>query len=238
MIYQQVAGLDLHNCPLVDAVTVILTPDERTVAAYQATYVDSVTAISLALAGHPVQRIVVISSTAVCKLMQASSDGTINEHSPLQTTAHNTFAGTTPWVLYQAELAWQQACSALASQPMLTILRPSGIYSDDHARLRRLLASPTPPNMSLDGMSHRIHRMDVVGIIQHVHGMALPPALLICTDDKPEPLYQYLHGLAGHLQLPLPAWLSSYQATIAPGARYSNALLKQTGYQLRFAKSL
>ena len=62
---QDVQQLDLADLAPIEMVYVILAPSESGIDAYQATYVDSIAPIVAALKGHPVQRIVIVSSTRV-----------------------------------------------------------------------------------------------------------------------------------------------------------------------------
>ena len=64
-LIQDVHKLNLTTVTPIDWVYVLLSPKQSTVEGYQYTYLDSVQPIVTALKQHPVQRIVVVSSTRV-----------------------------------------------------------------------------------------------------------------------------------------------------------------------------
>ena len=64
-LVQDVHQLNLAHISPIDWVYVLLSPNESTPEAYQRVYVDSVQPISKALKQHPVQKVVVVSSTRV-----------------------------------------------------------------------------------------------------------------------------------------------------------------------------
>ena len=62
---QDIHQLDLTAFAPIDVVYVLLAPSQAGIEAYQHTYVDSVEPILKALKLHPVQRIIIVSSTRV-----------------------------------------------------------------------------------------------------------------------------------------------------------------------------
>lgn len=64
-LIQDVHQLNLTQIKPIDWVYILLSPSQSTVEGYQQTYVDTVAPIVHALKLHPVQRIVVVSSTRV-----------------------------------------------------------------------------------------------------------------------------------------------------------------------------
>jgi len=112
-LIQDVQQLDLSGIAPVDVAYVLLSPNVSTIEAYQQTYVDSVKPIVQALKDHPIQRLIVVSSTRVYgeNAGEYVDDDTVSNPSDVQGN--------------------------------LLLRRPTGIYSGSSARMQKLAAHTT-----------------------------------------------------------------------------------------------
>jgi nucleoside-diphosphate-sugar epimerase len=198
----------------IDWVYVILAPDAHDAAAYQQTFIDSIAPLTTALATHPVQRVVFVSSTSV----HGEDHGeTIDESTPPNATRYN---GATLW---HAEQAWRAAWAE-----RLVVVRPSGIYGPQRDRLLRWLQSGKP--VATGQWSNRIHVEDLAGFLAHLLVVPNIRPLYLASDDQPTPLDDVMEGLASQHGLPMVARLVTAQS----GKKITNQALKQSGYVLHY----
>lgn len=125
---QDIHTLDLSGCRPIDWVYVLLSPESSDPANYRRTYLESVQPIADALKHHPVQRVVVVSSTRVYGAQQSGEwvdDHTIPEPADEQAK-----------YLLAMEQAWHQAYPQRS-----IVVRPSGIYGNSVTRMCKLAQS-------------------------------------------------------------------------------------------------
>lgn len=175
--------------PRADAVVVTLTPDGRDAAAYERTYLGALRGLHRALRadGSEPGRVVLVSSTSVL----GGGDGEVVTEdavpAPSRATAH---------VLLAAE--------RLAAElfPGLVIVRPAGIYGPGRTslieRVRRGEALP------YHRMTNRIHRDDLITVLQKVVEAEEPPALLHAVDTEPALMGDVAAHIARRLNVPVP----------------------------------
>ncbi|AOA57246.1 NAD-dependent epimerase/dehydratase family protein [Acinetobacter larvae] len=185
-LIQDVAHLDLSQLAAIDQVYVLLAPAQRSVADYRKTYLDSVAPICRALASHPVQRIVVVSSTRVYGEHQGEQ---IDDSTPASTTD--------PYgqILLDMEHAWRQAYPT-----QCVILRPSGIYGRSVQRLTEL-ALKTTQYRALH-WSNRIHIDDLAAFLAHLLHVEQPSAYYLVSDSRPIAMHEILTWFRTQLGLP------------------------------------
>ena len=191
---------------------------------YQLGFPYAVRNLLAGLGSHRPQAIFMVSSTRVL----AERDGGWVDESGLLTRE-----GFAAGAIVEAE-------QLLASSDHVScIVRFGGIYGDSAGRMiarvaRGELCSAEPPRYS-----NRIHREDCAGFLQHLiclaaSGKPLAPVYL-GVDSEPAPQYEVEGWLARQLGV-------SGRSAVAPTdggrsaghKRCSSALLKQSGYQLRY----
>ncbi|WP_374974010.1 NAD-dependent epimerase/dehydratase family protein [Acinetobacter venetianus] len=184
---QDVQQLDLTSFPPIDMVYVILAPAEIGVAAYQQTYVESVQPIAEALKQHPVQRIVIVSSTRV----YGESEGQrIDDESVIQPVDEQGH------LLRKMELLWQDYYPQQS-----IIVRPTGIYGTSIARLKRLAEqTQTYPAFHF---SNRIHMDDLARFLAFLVDIQTFESSYIVTNNIPIPMHEILLWFQQKLGLPL-----------------------------------
>lgn len=175
--------------PSADAVVITLTADGRDVDAYERTYLGALRGLHRALrSGESApKRVVLVSSTGVL----GGGDGKVvteeTPPSPERDTAR---------VLLAAE--------ELAAElfPGLVIVRPAGIYGPGRTslidRVRRGDA------LAHNRMTNRIHRDDLVTVLQSVLESPESPVLLHAVDTEPALLGDVAAHIAGLLGVPVP----------------------------------
>ena len=175
--------------PAADAVVITLTADGRDVDAYERTYLGALRGLRGALdaGGSQPTRVVLVSSTGV---LGGGGGEVVTESTvpqPSRDTAH---------VLLAAE--------ELAAElfPGVIIVRPAGIYGPGRTslidRVRRGDA------LAHHRMTNRIHRDDLVTVLQTVLEASDPPALLHAVDTEPAVLGDVAAHIAGLLGVPVP----------------------------------
>lgn len=179
--------------PSADAVVITLTADGRDAEAYERTYLGALRGLHGALrtgsdSGESVPpRVVLVSSTGVLGGGEGEVVTEETPPSPERDTAR---------VLLAAE--------ELAAElfPGLVIVRPAGIYGPGRTslidRVRRGDA------LAHDRMTNRIHRDDLVTVLQTVLELPEPPALLHAVDTEPAVLGDVATHIAGLLGVPVP----------------------------------
>lgn len=209
---QSVHTADLNDISPIDWVYIILSADERTASSYKSIFIDSISPLRHALASHPIQRVVFISSTSVYGRGQGEW---IDEHSPLQPDT------ATAQVLAQAEQQWRATW-----QDKLVIIRPSGIYAQDRLRLIRWVQQQQP--VSTNQWTNRIHIDDLARFLAHLTQLEKWLPIYIASDNCPALQHEVLYYIASELGLATPDCIPS----LITGKRLDSALMHQTGYAL------
>ncbi|ATO19486.1 NAD(P)-dependent oxidoreductase [Acinetobacter sp. LoGeW2-3] len=210
---QDVHQLDLSSFAPIDWVYVLLSPDQSTVEAYQQTYLDSVQPIVTALKSHPVQRLVVVSSTRV---YGENAGERIDDDSAIYPDD------------LQGEILRQMEQAYLAAYPdRCTIIRPSGIYGTSVARLEKMATTMTSyPNLH---WSNRIHIEDLsrfmVGMI-HVEHLEFS---YILTNNQPQLLHEVLQWFQQQMGLPL----LNVESEKVTGRKLYATRMEKMGFQLK-----
>ena len=189
-LQQDIHQLDLSKIEPVDMVYVLLAPPRSSklssVENYQKTYVDSVQPIVRALKAHPVQRIIVVSSTRVYGEDQGQI---INDDSPIIPKDEQGH------LLLKMEQLWQQAYPE-----QVIIVRPTGIYGTSNARMYKLAeTTKSYPNIH---WSNRIHIDDLARFLAHLIHVEHPEKSYVCTNNQPEPLHERILNIQKELGLP------------------------------------
>lgn len=194
------------------------TPDHRDAAAYRATFVDGVRHLLAALDDGRLQRVLLVSSSAV----YGAHDGDwVDEDTP---PAPPGFNGAT---LLEAE-RW------LAAQPVCSVvLRLAGLYGPGRTQLfERLRAGTVQVPRAAPHWANRIHVDDAAAAIAHLLALPDPQACYLGVDDTPLPLDVLHDHLARLLGVPPPA-----AGAPPPGIgskRLSNARLRASGFAPRW----
>ncbi len=212
-LIQDVHKLNLTTVTPIDWVYVLLSPKQSTVEGYQYTYLDSVQPIVTALKQHPVQRIVVVSSTRV---YGQNAGENINDETPLQP---NDVQGK---ILYRMEQAY------LAAYPeQCTIIRPSGIYGTSVERLQKMAVSMTSyPNLH---WSNRIHIEDLSHFLSQMIHVEHPESSYIVSNNQPQLLHEVLQWFQQQMGLPL-LEVENKQVT---GKKLYATRMQKTGFELK-----
>ena len=200
-------------------VVIAMSPDERSVDAYRAAYVDSVRSVAAAIRHDCVAqpRVLYVSSTAVYGV----DDGSWVDETTLAEPS-----APTAVVLQEAEQ------TVLQLIPEATILRLGGLYGPGRTReidrVRQGVAtiSPGPEYTS------RIHRDDAAAAIVHLMTMQeWPETAYIGVDDLPVDRREVVEFLARSLGLPAPDVADdSPHAQGGRGKRCHNTRLRETGF--------
>jgi nucleoside-diphosphate-sugar epimerase len=202
-----------------DYIVYCASADDSSDAAYVRAYVTGLERLLGAVDRSSVRRVFFTSSTSV----YAQADGQwVDESSE---TAPTYFSGVRT---LEAEAVLRT--SGLPS----TTLRCSGIYGPGRTRLIDSVRQGTA--RSSERFTNRIHRDDVAGAIAHLLRGEQPPELLLLSDDAPAPERDVLAFLAERLGVPAPPQAPASTPAAARGSskRCRNALLRATGYELRY----
>lgn len=185
-LQQDVNSLDLSKIDPVDAVYILLAPADSSVAGYRNVFLDAVPVMVQALQQHPVQRIIVVSSTRVYGQQQGEQ---IDDHTASEP------ADEKGKILLEMERAWQQAF------PMHTIIvRPSGIYGISVNRMLHLAqCTISYPNIH---WSNRIHIDDLAAFLVHLLHVEQPAPSYICSNNQPIELHEIIRWFQKQLNLP------------------------------------
>ena len=189
-------------------------PDRRDACTYGALFADGLRNLLAAEGMAAVQRVLLVSSSAV---YGEHGDAWVDEDTP---TAPLAFNGT---LLRDVE-QW------LAAQPVRSVvLRLAGLYGPGRLQLlERLRAGlATVPRVTRH-WANRVHADDAAAAIVHVLHLTQPQPLYLGVDNTPLPLdvlYDYLATLIG---APLPSAGPS-PATVG-SKRLSNARLRASGF--------
>jgi len=211
-LIQDVHQLDLTHLPPIDWVYVLLSPSQSTVEGYQQTYVDSVAPIVRALKQHPVQKIVVVSSTRV----YGENSG---EHIDDASTLHS--VDEQGQLLWQMEQLYQQAFAERC-----IVIRPTGIYGTSVARMIKL--AETTQRYPQIHWSNRIHIDDLARFLaQLIHVEHTQPSYIV-TNNQPVPLHEVIQWFQRQLDLPELVVESQKES----GKRIFAKRMLETGFQL------
>ena len=194
------------------------TPDRRDEAAYRATFVDGLRHVLAAAGSASLQRVLLVSSSAV----YGEHDGAwVDEDTPAAPLGFNG----------QLLLAAEQLLSA---QPVPAIaLRLAGLYGPGRPQLfERLRAGQLRVPRTQRHWANRMHTDDAAAAIAHLLALADPLPCYLGVDSTPLPLDQLYDALARLIGAepppdgPPPAGIGS--------KRLSNARLRASGFALRW----
>ena len=192
---QEIHQLDLTTFTPIDMVYVIVAPSQSGIEAYQQTYIESIEPIAQALKSHPVQRIVVVSSTRVYGEHAGEYIDDESPIHPLDAQGH---------ILRNMEQLWY------THYPHQTIIvRPTGIYGTSIARLKKLAEqSETYPTIH---WSNRIHIEDLAKFLAILADLKEPQSSYIITNNRPLAMHEILLWFQQQLSLPQLKLLSEQQ---------------------------
>lgn len=200
-----------------DYVFCIVSPDERTLSAYQRTYLEIARPIFQTLQNHNPKKVFFISSTRVYGENQG---GIINDDSPVE--SQDAFGQ----MLRASELTWQAYW-----QEKLCIIRPSGLSLHHSERLMQLARQST----QIDAIhwTNRIHRHDVVGFLAYLITLDTTQIAdsYLLSDLQPLPLHQILNHYRQQQGL---SPLSVGEQLPHTGKRIHATRLNQSGYVLQY----
>lgn len=172
--------------PAAQTVVVALTADRSDAAGYQRAYRDTLIGLARMLPQAP-RRLVFISSTSVL----GAQDGRTVTEDTLPTPERETAQ-----VLLSAE---QDAADLFDGA---VIVRPAGIYGPGRGRLvERVLRGRAADHGRI---TNRIHREDLVTVVENVLQAERPPDLLHAADAEPAPMGEVLTFVAHQLGVPTP----------------------------------
>ncbi len=193
-------------------------PDARQEAAYRAVFVDGLRHLWAALDRDALQRVLLVSSSAV-----------YGEHGGAWVDEDTAPAppGFNGAVLLESE-RW------LAAQPVAgVVLRLAGLYGPGRLQLlERLRAGGARAPRATPHWANRIHVDDAAGAIVHLLSLPGPQPLYLGVDDTPLPLAELYDRLAALVGAPPPA-----DGPPPPGVgskRLSNARLRRSGFVPRW----
>lgn len=185
-IQQDVHQLNLATLDPIDCVYILLSPQDRTLNGYQETYFNTTVPILRELKKHPVQRLIVVSSTRV---YQGCVDLDINDDTPIQPNdAHGE-------VLQRMEQTYQQAFGEKC-----VIVRPSGIYGTSVQRMIKL-AKETQTYCKTH-WSNRIHIDDLAQGLAWLSSIEQTKQSYIMSDSTPYLLHETILWFQKRLNLP------------------------------------
>ena len=212
-LIQDVHQLNLAHISPIDWVYVLLSPNESTPEAYQRVYVDSVQSISNALKQHPVQKVVVVSSTRVYGENHGERIDDEAEMKP------NDEQGR---LLLKMEQLWQQAYPSAN-----IIIRPTGIYGTSVARMLKLAEkTKTYPNRH---WSNRIHIDDLASFLAHLLHVEHAEKSYIVSNNQPSLLHETIQWFQRQLHLPELV----LQSDGCSGKRIYATRMAEMGFQLQ-----
>jgi len=219
------AGPDLASVLPTDLDLVFYTAaadggDER---AYRAAYVTGLANLldGLESRPRPPRRVLFTSSTSVYG--QCAGEW-VDEDSPTEPPNHR------GRIMLEAE-------ARLGASPIASVaLRLGGIYGPGRTRLlESVRAGRATLARGVKRYTNRIHRDDAAGALRHLALLDEAPPLVLGVDDEPAERGEVLRWLADALAAPEPAEVEPDPGA-APdaGKRCRNALLRSTGYALRY----
>lgn len=212
-LIQDIHSLDLSELSPIDAVYVLLTPTDSSAEAYQHCFVDSVPSIVTALAGHPIKRIIVVSSTRVYGENKGQVVDDNTAPCPIDQQGQ---------LLLEMEHAWQ------AAYPVQTVIvRPSGIYGTSIQRMLKLAQSTQ--NYPHIHWSNRIHIDDLAAFLASLLHVEQCETSYIASNNVPMPLHQTIQWFQHQLGLPELQLLSELET----GKKLYAPRMQDTGFVLK-----
>lgn len=204
-----------------DYVFCIVSPDERTLSAYQRTYLEIARPIFQTLQNHNPKKVFFISSTRV----YGENHGGIIDDDSLPDS-------TDPYgqMLRASELTWQAYW-----QEKLCIIRPSGLSLHHSERFMQQARQST----AIDAIhwTNRIHRHDVIGFLAYLTTLDATKIAesYLLSDLQPLPLHHILNHYRQQQGLPM---LSVVESRSHTGKRIDAQRLQQSGYVLAYPRLL
>jgi nucleoside-diphosphate-sugar epimerase len=190
------------------------TPDRREPSAYRAVFVEGLHNVLEALAGAPLQRALLVSSSAV---YGDHAGDWVDEQTPVAPPGFN------GEILLDAEqLLADAGCTAI-------VLRLAGLYGPGRSQLfERLRTGKVSVPRSAVHWANRIHVDDAAAAIAHLLRLPDPQALYLGADDTPLPLDTLYDHLATLVGAPLPA--DGPPPAGIGSKRLSNRRLRDSGF--------
>nr|WP_174507309.1 sugar nucleotide-binding protein [Acinetobacter sp. Marseille-Q1620] len=212
-LIQDVQNLDLDQVAPIDWVYILLSPSESTAKAYQQIYVDTVQPIVQALKKHPVQKIIVVSSTRV---YGENAGEIINDDSAIQPNDEQGH------LLLKMEQLWQ---AAYPDQNI--IVRPTGIYGTSIVRMIKLAENTKCyPHIH---WSNRIHIDDLADFLVYLIHVEHPEKSYICSNNQP----MTLHDVILWFQKQLGLAELKLESRFEMGKRIYANRMRESGFQLK-----
>ena len=206
-----------------DYVLVALTPGEFSDQRYRAVYVDGARNVLRALDTTRIKRVFWVSSTSIYH----QNDGEwVDENSPAHPSA---FSG--------ARLLEAERVIAASGLPH-TSIRFGGIYGPGRERLLRQLRNGQRSALTPPRFSNRIHRDDVVGVLQFLieraaRGETLQ-SLYLGVDTEPALMSDIEHWFSGYLQIDYSTLTSDAPPARGGSRRCNSARLQALGYRFLY----
>lgn len=214
-LIQDVHQLNLTQIKPIDWAYVLLSPSQSSIEGYQQTYVDSVAPIVAALKQHPVQKIVVVSSTRV---YGENKGERIDDESCIQSVDEQ------GRLLRQMEQLYQQAFPK-----QCIIIRPTGIYGTSVARMIKLAEiTKSYPQIHC---SNRIHIDDLARFLAQLIHVEHPENSYIVSNNQPTPLHETIQWFQRQLNLPELV----LESEALSGKRIYATRMEKTGFELEHA---
>ena len=211
-LIQDVHQLNLTQIKPIDWAYVLLSPSQSSIEGYQQTYVDSIAPIVAALKQHPVQKIVVVSSTRV---YGENKGERIDDESCIQPIDEQ------GQLLLKMEQLYQQAFPN-----QCIIIRPTGIYGTSVARMIKL-AEMTQSYPQIH-YSNRIHIDDLARFLAQLIHVEHPENSYIVSNNQPIPLHETIQWFQRQLNLPELVLESQKEM----GKRIYATRMLETGFEL------
>jgi len=204
-----------------EIVIVAIAAGSPTVDAYRAAYVDGLRHVLDALDGVEPRRVLLVSSTAVYNINDASW---VDEQTPTRPRPG------TDAILLEAERMLH------ARIPAAVVLRLSGIYGPGRERLITQVREGRATLSAASRHTNRIHRDDAAAAIVHLLTRDdAPDSLYLGVDHAPVLMNEVLTFLATELGLPQPPADDAPTAGQRGGdKRLSNRRLLDTGFTFGF----
>ena len=211
-LIQDVHQLNLTQIKPIDWAYVLLSPSQNSIEGYQQTYVDSIAPIVAALKQHPVQKIVVVSSTRVYGENKGEHTDDESCIQPVDEQGR---------LLLKMEQLYQQAFPK-----QCIIIRPTGIYGISVARMIKL-AEMTQSYPQIH-YSNRIHIDDLARFLAQLIHVEHPENSYIVTNNQPIPLPEIIQWLQRQLNLPELV----LESEALSGKRIYATRMEKTGFKL------
>jgi len=123
--------------------------------------------------------------------------------------------------------------SVMNSDLPWVILRLSGIYGPHRHRLKRLQSGEFQPPM-LDDFMNRIHRDDIIGIINMLIQKKVSQEVIVGSDDLPTTHKQFYTWIFQELGMELPFPQSDSKKSRRGSKRCANDKIKSMGYHFEY----